>query len=202
MTHTGYFFTWLYFIVVAQDYFIGHKFNDNSRNFITSLFETAFSFQMGITILYWPVIYEGWADSVAAYRDMGVHALPLICLFLDFVFCSYAFYIRRYLVTLVAALVYLVILCVYSLNVRLVYGMVDWVSGLSWGLVISIPAIHLFTYGLGMLIFKCIKEKRLKKLYSEDLEAIHEKDREYCKQMKKQGFTFEGVEENTLDQIK
>ena len=49
----------------------------------------------------------------------------------------------------------------YSVGVEPVYGVLDWVSGVSYGLLIGAYAILLVAFSLGILFYKCIKEKKL-----------------------------------------
>ena len=53
----------------------------------------------------------------------------------------------------------------YSVGVQPVYGMVDWIEGTSYGIVIGAYAIQLAGFGLGMLVFKCLKEKKLREMF-------------------------------------
>lgn len=75
----------------------------------------------------------------------------------------------------------------YSVGVQPVYGMVDWVTGESYGLIIAVYAILLFSFGLGILVFKCLKEKKLLSMYEDQKESFEERDLEYVDRMKKHG---------------
>ena len=87
------------------------------RNFVTILFEIAFSYEVAITILYWAVLFRGFDGEVAAYRDVAVHGLPLAALLIDFIFNSFGFEIKRYLIVAIFGTAYLLTNLAYSLGV-------------------------------------------------------------------------------------
>ena len=48
-----------------------------------------------------------------------------------------------------------------TLGVEPVYSIITWVDGASYGYAAGAIAISLIFYGLGILFYKCCKEKKL-----------------------------------------
>ena len=55
----------------------------------------------------------------------------------------------------------------YSLTVYPIYGILDWKTGLSYGVVLASYALYFLGGGFGLLVFKCLKEKRLKRMFQD-----------------------------------
>ena len=154
------------------------------RHFISVIYYIAFSYEIAITILYWSILFEGHEDGLSAYIDLTVHGLPLAALFLDFIFNPFSFDIKHFLLVLIAATIFVLINMAYSLGVQPVYGMVDWVTGESYGLIIAVYALLLLSFGIGILFFKCLKEKKLKEMFEEKKDSFEERDLAYMEKMK------------------
>ena len=132
------------------------------RNFIGTIYEIAFSYEVTITLLYWSVLFSKFDDELSAYNDLAVHALPLAALLVDFIFNPISFEIKRFLIVLIAGTVYMLMNMAYSLGVEPVYGILDWVTGISYGLLIGAYVLLLIGFGFGILFYKCLKEKKLR----------------------------------------
>lgn len=61
------------------------------RHFVASIYYIAFAYEVTITILYWSILFEGHEDDLSAYIDLSVHGIPLIALFIDFIFNPFSF---------------------------------------------------------------------------------------------------------------
>ena len=132
------------------------------RYWVSVLFQTAFTAEGIITIIYWIILFQGFTeDNKEKYIDISVHALPLAFLIIDFIFCSYNFDFRDYLITFIILIIYLLINLAMTLGVKPIYPVLSWKDGPTYGYVIAAIAISLVFYGAGTLLYTCVKKKKL-----------------------------------------
>ena len=81
----------------------------------------------------------------------------MVGLFIDFIFSSYSFEIKHFLINLIFSTIYMLINLGYSLYVEPVYSALSWKSGLSYGILIGSYVLTLIVFGIGILVFKCLK---------------------------------------------
>ena len=152
------------------------------RNFVTSLYEISLCFQTVITIIYWGFLFKGADTALAIYLDANFHGVPLAALLLEFIFNSYSFNIRRYLIVLIVAGSYLIINMTYALIHKPVYRILPWNDWLSYVLSLAAFIVALVMFGFGILAYQCwCKEKKLKEMVEGDRVGIFERDLERLK---------------------
>ena len=153
------------------------------RNFLTALFEIAFSFETVITIVYWGFLFEGQDDPFKLYIDFTGHLFPITALFLDFIFNPFSFNIRRYLMAIIAASLYVLINLIYTLGNepdKPVYPILKWTDGFSYGLTVGAFAIALVCFGIGILFYQAVcKKRKLMAMIEEKSDQIFWRDFEY-----------------------
>lgn len=150
------------------------------RNFITSLFEIAMAFEVVITVVYWGFLFNGFVDAFTFYLDLNGHGFPIVALIIDFILNSYEFYIRRYLLSLMVAVPYLLINITYSLLKTPVYGILTWVDWLSYVLGLGALVMALVAYTIGLFTYNiCCKEKLLIEKIKNNRDQIYERDENY-----------------------
>ena len=153
------------------------------RNFLTAIFEVAFSFEIIITIVYWAFLFDGQDDPFLLYIDFTGHLFPIAALLLDFIFNSFSFNIRRYLIALIVASTYVVVNLTYTLGNepdKPVYPILKWTDGFSYGLVIGAFVLALITFGVGILFYQVVcKKRKLMAMIEEKSDQIFWRDREH-----------------------
>ena len=117
--------------------------------------------------------------------DANFHGVPLAALLIEFIFNSYRFHIRRYLIILVVAGLYMIINLAYALLYQPVYKILKWNDWFSYVLAAGSFAIALVIFIFGLIAFHCCcKEKRLAAMVEGDRSGIHERDLARISEMK------------------
>ena len=144
------------------------------KNFVTAFYELSLPFQVVITIVYWGFLFDGSSSALNVYLDANVHGIPLAALLLEFIFNSYSFNIRRYLIVLIFAGTYIIINLTYALAYQPVYSILKWTDWFSYVLALASFVIALVIFCFAILIYSyCCKEKKLREMVEGDKEGIH-----------------------------
>ena len=174
LTMQGYFLTWLYFLATMQDYMIngfgkwGRVFPlcNNLKYYIEIIFQMAFCLELPITLIFWGFLFnilihiEGITTEIIA-NNANIHAGPLICLCLDMAYNTFSFPKRHFVILLLFSFSYLVINLSYSLAATVIYKPIDYVSVLSYVLLVAAVALTYGMHCLGRFVFEKYKKPRL-----------------------------------------
>ena len=129
------------------------------------MYEVALCFQVVITVVYWAFLFKGANSALEIYLDANFHGIPLAALLLEFIFNSYSFNIRRYLIVMIFASAYLIINLAYALLYEPVYSILPWNDWFSYVLAAAAYAMALVVFAFCILVYYCCcKEKKLKEM--------------------------------------
>lgn len=89
-----------------------------------------------------------------------MHAGPFIVLCIDMALNTFRFPKRHFHAVTLFQLLYGVVNLSYSLAAHIIYKPIDWISFLSYVLILSSVAMSLFMHWIGRLIFRRCKNER------------------------------------------
>ena len=95
-------------------------------------------------------------------QSINIHAAPVLCLLVDFVFNTLSYNVRRFIFIVFASLLYLAMNAVYTLTYQPIYSSVTWKSLTSYILVIVALAVIYIVFLIGSIVFCCCKSRALK----------------------------------------
>ena len=117
------------------------------------LYEIALAIEVTLTLLFWVLLSEGGED-LGGFDNLGIHLMPFLLLFIDFIFNSYQFPLRHFIFTTIAAGIYIVINQVHACSVGPVYDIYEcgnvWIPLVAF---ILLAATHM----MGYLVWKYMR---------------------------------------------
>ena len=174
LTFYAYFLTWIYYFLVLQHFLLAKlvKLNLSSPSshwyswpvFIENLFQISFTFEVALTIIYWSAVYRDQFSSWFFYLTFVQHAVPLMLLFIDFLFNACQFRMKGFLWILLLQTIYF--FCInlpYTLGAHPIYSLVKWKNGITYAVVFGSYVITFAAYGFGNVIYRCLKGKVISK---------------------------------------
>jgi hypothetical protein len=90
--------------------------------------------------------------------NANLHAGPLITLLIDFVLNNFSFPTSHFLIIAFVAVLYALINLVYSLTVAVIYKPINWVSWLSYVLLVGVFVMALVMHLLGRFVYNHCKK--------------------------------------------
>lgn len=109
--------------------------------------------------MYWIVLYQGNEHGYDMFSDISYHAVPALFLFTDLIINPYRFLPNNFKFVLIAGSLYMLVINLpYSLLVKPIYNVIDWVSLSSYFYTL----LALFASGLTYLLcyFLYLKVKK------------------------------------------
>jgi hypothetical protein len=126
----------------------------------------SFCIELPVTIIFWGFLFRILLSSpnITAAEialNANLHAGPLITLIIDFIFNVYSFPTQHYFIVLLVGFLYALINLIYSLTVAVIYKPIDWVSLLSYGLIVGALAMSFLMHWLGRFVYNKLKKNGL-----------------------------------------
>ena len=175
LTFYGFVLTLIYFGTVVIDLIVCKllikkqtSLTKFTGNIINIIYEVTFSIELTITLLYWILLYNPIIERLD-FSNFGMHLIPFLMLAFDFIFNSYQFPIRHFIITFIIAGIYLIINKVNSCSGKPVYSVFPCENvGLIFG------AIFVFALGhaIGHLFWRFCRSKKIDEVLKNSEENV------------------------------
>lgn len=155
-------------ILYMQDYYKENQSSHLSRA-AHIIFETAFSYELSIVLLYWLAVYPSSKDeknSLFYTTNILVHGFCFILLWIENIFNFIEFFPRHMFIVTFIGIAYIIdnVIVVFCINFDTVYSVLTWTDVMSYIYVIGCLIVALLHFYLGMMIFKRYKWKKWGKI--------------------------------------
>lgn len=93
--------------------------------------------------------------------NANLHAGPFIVLCLDMAYNSFSFPQQHFHIVLLFGFLYAIVNLSYSLAAHIIYQPIDWVSILSYALMVGAVVMTFFMHWLGRYIYRKFKKEKM-----------------------------------------
>lgn len=151
-------------ILYLQDYYSEEKYfrNGHLSRAAHIIFESAFSYQLAIVLMYWIGANTVEKNSFSYITDILEHGFCFILLWIDNILNFIEFFPRHMLITLIIGILYGICnaIVVFCINYNNVYAKVTWIDGMSYVYAFLCLLTSLLHFQIGVLFFRNYKWKK------------------------------------------
>lgn len=135
------------------------------KYYIEIVYEIAFCVELPITLIFWGFLFKLILEMDVTLEviivNANLHAGPLIVLCVDTIYNSFSFPSQHFHAVLLFGFLYGVVNLSYSLAAHIIYQPIDWVSILSYALMIGAVALTFLMHWLGRYIYRKFKKEKM-----------------------------------------
>lgn len=115
--------------------------------------------ELPITAVFWGFLFKIIMETEGVTTEdiiinANLHAGPFVVLCIDMILNSFRFPKRHFHAVTIFQILYGIVNLTYSLFAHIIYQPIDWVSVLSYVLILSTLGMSFFMHWLGRLIFR------------------------------------------------
>lgn len=169
LTNWGFSLCFLFFFITAIEKHIVKNSHSFTWKLAHIIFETAITVEFSIMIFYWTALFHLDYDKHKNdsdlffwfFKQFSVHFFSFLLLWIDNICNHIEIFWNHFIFIVIFQSCYLVLNCIYTLNVKNIYPPIKWVDAMSYVFMLIVFVLLIAHHYFAILFFRRVKKKRI-----------------------------------------